>query len=75
MKGIKPGDAYRQCEHLETNGALTRHWWGNPSGWLALCPACHRNYQAKKPVKTASARHVFGSEQQKTKLTLGFIKR
>jgi len=47
------GEEYRACNHAKPG---QRHWWRSNGTWIALCPACHKLYAARRPVALGAMR-------------------
>jgi len=52
MNGPKIGEKYDRCPHAAEG---KQHWWNSKGRWIALCPACHKLYGARKPVALVGA--------------------
>ena len=53
MTSPRIGEEYRACHHAKPG---QRHWWRSKGTWIALCPACHKLYAARKPVALGTMR-------------------
>jgi len=47
MNGPRIGERYEKCPHAKDG---QRHWWRDRGRWLALCPACNKQFAARKPI-------------------------
>jgi hypothetical protein len=52
MNRPRIGERYEACEHAKEG---QQHWWSVKGRWIALCPACHKAFSAKKPVALKAA--------------------
>ena len=46
------GERYEACLHAKVG---QRHWWSVKGRWIALCPACHKLFSARKPIALSGA--------------------
>ena len=52
MNRPRIGERYEACEHAKEGH---QHWWSVQGRWIALCPACHKAFSAKRPVALKAA--------------------
>jgi len=52
MNGPQIGEKYDRCPHASDG---QQHFWHSKGRWIALCPACHKLFAARKPVALVGA--------------------